>query len=121
MSLYAVVRQAGPGWVEGRGAFEQPGVDRHAAFMDRLAAEGFVLFAGPLAGSELDRIRALVIVDADDEGQWPEILDREEPGSECFTPVNLRAPDGSPLSDDSPLFDTIVFKIVCTGGTPGTP
>ena len=75
MSLYVVVRQAGPGWTEGKGALEQPGVEQHAAFMDGLAAEGFVLFAGPLAGSELDRIRALVIVDAADDGEIRQRLD----------------------------------------------
>ena len=67
MSYYAVVRDAGPGWTDGKGAFEQPGVNDHAAFMNALAAEGVVLFAGPLAGSEHGRIRALVIVKADNE------------------------------------------------------
>ena len=64
MSYYAVIRDAGPAWTEGKGAFEQPGVDDHAAFMNALADEGTVLFAGPLAGSERGRIRALLIVDA---------------------------------------------------------
>ena len=39
----------------------------HAAFMSALADEGFVLFAGPLAGSEHDRIRVLLIADAGSE------------------------------------------------------
>ena len=39
----------------------------HAAFMNTLADEGFVLFAGPLAGSEHDRIRVLLIAEADSE------------------------------------------------------
>lgn len=67
MSLYAVIREAGPGWTDGKGAFEQPGVNDHGAFMNELAGQGFVLFAGPLAGSEHGRIRALLIVDAADE------------------------------------------------------
>ena len=46
------------------GAFEPPGVDEHAAFMTGLADEGFVLFAGPVAGSEHDRIRVLLIAEA---------------------------------------------------------
>jgi uncharacterized protein YciI len=66
MSLFAIVRQAGPGWTGG-GAFDQAGVNDHATFMNSRAAEGFVLYAGPLAGSEAGRIRALVIVDAADE------------------------------------------------------
>jgi uncharacterized protein YciI len=64
MSLFAVAREAGPGWTDGKGAFEQPAVNDHAAFMNSLADEGFVLFAGPLAASEHDRIRVLLIADA---------------------------------------------------------
>ena len=73
MSLFAVSREAGPAWTEGKGAFEQPGVAEHAAFMNKLAAVGFALAAGPLAGTETDRIRVLLIADADDEA---EIVDR---------------------------------------------
>ena len=39
----------------------------HAAFMSRLADQGFVLFAGPLAGTEHDRIRVLLIAEAASE------------------------------------------------------
>jgi uncharacterized protein len=67
MSLYAVTREAGPGWTEGKGAFEQAAVNDHAGFMNALSDEGFVLFAGPLAGTEHDRIGALLIADADSE------------------------------------------------------
>ena len=67
MSLFAVTREAGPGWTDGKGAFEQPAMNDHAAFMNNLANQGFVLFAGPLAGSEHDRIRVLLIADAGSE------------------------------------------------------
>ena len=67
MSLFAVIREAGPGWTDGKGAFEQPSMDEHAAFMNGLADEGLVLFAGPLAGSEAGRIRVLLVADAADE------------------------------------------------------
>jgi uncharacterized protein YciI len=66
MSLYAVSREAGPGWNDG-GIADQPDVAAHAAFMNRLADAGLVLFAGPLAGSEKARLRALLIVDMDSE------------------------------------------------------
>jgi hypothetical protein len=46
MSTYAVIREAGPGWTDG-GIFDQPAVDEHAGFMNALADEGFLLFAGP--------------------------------------------------------------------------
>ena len=69
MSYFVVVRHAGPAWTDGKGTFVQPGVNDHAMFMNALADEGFVLFAGPLAGTEEGRIRALVIVDAADEAE----------------------------------------------------
>jgi hypothetical protein len=40
MSLFAVSREAGPAWIDGKGAFEQPAVNDHAAFMNKLADEG---------------------------------------------------------------------------------
>jgi uncharacterized protein YciI len=64
MSLFAVTREAGPGWTDGQGAFEQTAVEDHAAFMNGLESKGLVLFAGPLAGSEHDRIRVLLIAQA---------------------------------------------------------
>ena len=67
MSYFAVIREAGPAWEDGKGAFGQPAVNEHAAYMDALADEGLVLFAGPLAGSEHGRIRVLLIADADNE------------------------------------------------------
>jgi uncharacterized protein YciI len=65
MSHYAVVREAGPAWRDG-GIPAQPDVADHAAFMNERADEGFVLFAGPLAGTENGRLRALLIVNAND-------------------------------------------------------
>jgi uncharacterized protein YciI len=67
MSYFAVTREAGTGWAADTGAFDQPGVGDHVAFMNALADDRFVLFAGPLAGSEQGRIRVLLIADAADE------------------------------------------------------
>jgi uncharacterized protein YciI len=69
MSYFAVIREAGPAWTDGRGITEQPGVSDHAAFMNTLADERFVLFAGPLAGSEHGRIRALLMINTDSEAE----------------------------------------------------
>lgn len=69
MSHFAVIRDAGPAWAQGKGAFEQPDARDHAAFMNQLAGEGFILFAGPLAGSEYDRIHVLLIADAPSEAE----------------------------------------------------
>jgi uncharacterized protein YciI len=68
MSTFAVIREAGPGWHDG-GIYEQPAVNEHAAFMNALANSGFLLFAGPLDGTEHGRVRVLLIVNADDKVQ----------------------------------------------------
>ena len=68
MSYFAITRSAGPAWAEG-GIAAQSGVGDHAAFMNGLADDGFVLVAGPLAGSESGRLRALVIVNADSDAE----------------------------------------------------
>jgi uncharacterized protein YciI len=69
MGHFVVTRNAGPGWAAGRGAGEQPGVAEHSAFMNGLAEQGVVLLAGPLDGSEHDRIHALLIVEAAAEAE----------------------------------------------------
>ena len=74
MSLFAVIRGAGLGWTEGKGAFDQSLVSEHTAFMNSLAENGFVLFAGPLAGSEHDRIRVLLIMEAASEADINRLL-----------------------------------------------
>jgi uncharacterized protein YciI len=68
MSYFAVIREAGPAWAAG-GILEQPAVNDHAAFMNALADEAFVLFGGPLAGSEQGRVRVLLVVDSDSEAE----------------------------------------------------
>jgi uncharacterized protein YciI len=69
VSYFAVIREAGPAWTDGKGIMEQPGAGDHAAFMNALADEGLVLFAGPLAGTEHGRLRALLITDAQSEAE----------------------------------------------------
>ncbi len=68
MSYFAVIRQAGRAWTD-VGITAQPATGDHAMFMNTLADEGFVLFAGPLAGTEHGRLRALLILSADDEAE----------------------------------------------------
>lgn len=64
MSHYAVIREAGPGWVDGKATMEQAGIQDHADFMKALAEHGSLLLAGPLADTEHGRIRALLIINA---------------------------------------------------------
>jgi uncharacterized protein YciI len=73
VSIFAVIRRAGPGWATG-GVYDQPAVAEHAAFMNALADESFVLFGGPLARTENGRVRVLLIVNADDEVEIPRRL-----------------------------------------------
>jgi uncharacterized protein YciI len=68
MSYFAVIREAGPGWTDG-GMRAQPAVSDHAAFMNALADQAFVLFGGPLGGTEHGRLRALLIVKAGNEAE----------------------------------------------------
>jgi uncharacterized protein YciI len=62
---FLVANAKGPAWDHSRGVREQEGWDEHAAFMDRLTEEGFVVLGGPIEGD--DRLSALLIIDADDE------------------------------------------------------
>jgi uncharacterized protein YciI len=64
MCVFAVIREAGPNWNNG-GIAAQPDLSDHAAYMNALGDEGFVLFAGPLAGTERHRLRVLLIVNAE--------------------------------------------------------
>jgi uncharacterized protein YciI len=68
MSYFVVIREAGRAWTDG-GMAEQPGMSDHAAFMNALADQGFALMAGPLAGSEHGRLRAMLLVDAEGEAE----------------------------------------------------
>ena len=99
--LYLVERAKGPAWDHSRGRREQAGWGAHAAFMDALAEEGFVVLGGPVG--EGDGENVLLVVDAEGEATirarlaqdpWPEDLltiERIRPWS-----VLLRA--GSPRS-----------------------
>jgi uncharacterized protein YciI len=61
--MFAVVLDHGPAWDVGRGLREQDGWDEHAAFMDALVDDGFVVLGGPLG----DGARVLHAVFADGE------------------------------------------------------
>jgi uncharacterized protein YciI len=62
---YLVERAKGPAWDHSRRRREQDGWDAHAAFMDTLAEEGFVILGGPIG--EGDGENALLIVAAESE------------------------------------------------------
>jgi uncharacterized protein YciI len=62
---YLVEEAKGPAWDHSRRRREQAGWDEHAAFMDRLAADGFVVLGGPIGDGEGENV--LLVIDADDE------------------------------------------------------
>jgi uncharacterized protein YciI len=51
LHAYVVIRTRGPAWQESLAMESQVDWAPHAAFMDSLAAEGFVILAGPLEGT----------------------------------------------------------------------
>ena len=62
---YLVIRGKGPSWDHSRVRREQAGWDEHAAFMDGLAEEGFVVLGGPVG--EGDGEDTLQVVNAESE------------------------------------------------------
>jgi hypothetical protein len=82
---FLVTRAWGPAWDPARRRREQDGWDEHAAFMDRLVEEGFVILGGPVGDVETGS--ALNLVEAESEeavrdrladDPWPEELLRIE-------------------------------------------
>ena len=51
MQLFAVMRSRGPAWQDSRPLESQANWADHAAFMNTLAKEGFVVLGGPLEGT----------------------------------------------------------------------
>ena len=58
--VFAVTNVNGPAWDPSRGRREQAGWDEHAAFMDALVDDGFVVLGGPIGDAD----RVLVVVEA---------------------------------------------------------
>jgi uncharacterized protein YciI len=65
MPHFALTTVHGLGWDDTRGIREQDGWTEHAAFMDALVADGFILLGGPLA----DGAQTLHAVEAGDEDE----------------------------------------------------
>jgi hypothetical protein len=63
MPVFALIEVAGPTWDASRARREQDGWDEHAAFMDALVDDGFVVLGGLLGDGE----RVLLVIEASDE------------------------------------------------------
>ena len=84
MALFLVIlRRSGPEWDPSRPLEEQSGWDAHAAFMDGLVDEGFIVLGGPLP----DEVRVAHAVEAESEQEIRVRLARD-PWSETHLRVD---------------------------------
>jgi uncharacterized protein YciI len=65
MTLFAVVRTKGSAWDPNKLMRSQQQWSEHASFMDRLAADGFVVLGGPLGDGD-DFLLAIKAADEDE-------------------------------------------------------
>ena len=68
-----VLRRSGPDYDHARPLEEQSGWDEHAAFMDSLVDDGFLVLGGPLA----DEVRTAHAVEAGSEEEVRAVLARD--------------------------------------------
>lgn len=80
MPTYAVIRERGTGWDPARPVREQDAWDEHAAFMDGLVEDGFIVVGGPLD----DVHRVLLIVEAADPAEVGSRFDADP-----WTPIRI--------------------------------
>jgi uncharacterized protein YciI len=85
---YLVERAKGPAWDHSVGRRQQAGWDEHAAFMERLAEEGFVVLGGPIG--EGDGENVLLVVDADGEDAIHARLAEDPWPDEMLTTESIR-------------------------------
>ncbi|HJY53684.1 MAG TPA: YciI family protein [Candidatus Udaeobacter sp.] len=69
-NTFIAISSAGPKRDRSKSTREQPLWDEHAAFIDQLVADGFILMGGPL----VDEGGAMLVVNADDENDVQEKL-----------------------------------------------
>ena len=68
MKHFAVTREKGPGWDPSQPLRKQKMWTEHAAFMNQLAEEGFVIFGGPVGDqAKLGFSKAIFLVYAESE------------------------------------------------------
>jgi len=77
---FAAIREPGPAWDHRRAMADQDEWAEHAAFMNALAEEGFVVLGGPLG----DEQRILLVVDADSKEEIKRRL-----ADDPWTPIGL--------------------------------
>jgi uncharacterized protein YciI len=63
VAFFAVTMESGPSWDRSRDRREQDAWDEHAAFMDGLVDDGFIVLGGPIGDGE----RTMHAIEAADE------------------------------------------------------
>jgi uncharacterized protein YciI len=76
---FLVERGKGPEWDHARARREQDGWDEHAAFMDALVADGFIVLGGPVGEGDGDNTLLVIAAASEEEVRarlaadpWPE-------------------------------------------------
>jgi uncharacterized protein YciI len=72
-NTFLAISSAGPNRNPSKGTREQPLWDEHAAFIDQLVAEGFILMGGPL----VDEGGSMLIGNADDANEVRQKLEND--------------------------------------------
>jgi uncharacterized protein YciI len=68
---FAIFREPGAAWLEGKTSREQPSWNEHAAFMDNLFEQGVIVLGGPYA----DYSGVLLIVEVENEDAAGHLFD----------------------------------------------
>ncbi len=85
---FLVERAKGPDWDHSRPRREQDGWEEHAAFMDALCEQGFVVLGGPIGEGDGDN--ALLVVDSPDEAAVRARLTEDPWGEDMLATESIR-------------------------------
>ena len=91
MPVFALSTVHGPGWDDTRPIREQQAWDKHAAFMDGLVDDGFIILGGPIG----DGARTLHVVEAADEQEIRTRMAEDTPGRPWACSGSARSSHGS--------------------------
>jgi uncharacterized protein YciI len=86
--FFLVERAKGPAWDHSRLRREQVGWAEHAAFMDALSEQGFVVLGGPIGEGDGDN--ALLVVDGADEAAVRARLAEDPWGEDMLRTESIR-------------------------------
>lgn len=88
MPYFALIRGRGPAWNWSLPMRAQNGFAEHAAFMDALVDEGFILAGGPLGGED-DAPRVLHIIEASSQQAVEDRIAQDPWGTDMLETVSL--------------------------------